>query len=338
MVPGVVQVGQTTLAVGLHVLPFDREVIIEYSGHLVPDGESCDDAGTPGTTPRAVAPTWIILNACTVGDGWVRLVEFGTGHVIEEVSATITKSSPVGRQSDPSVTVSRIATSKLVPGGSGHSFSVIVSGIESGPTYDLTTVALNRSSAAFNRDCDIFIEAEEITRAVTRNYTVYGCIPPGTTIWSYLDLNGVSLDSSEFPGPFVNVKPPTVSFKSSSYSVDEGSSATITVELSYESHALIRIPITVSNGTAESSDYTVDGLPRGRLTFDPLDTSESFTIEANQDSDYNDETVNLSFGTLPSTVSGTGSPSSATLTIDDDDDDPPPPPTPTQPRPRPRPQ
>ena len=127
---------------------------------------------------------------------------------------------------------------------------------------------------------------------------MYGCIPPGTTIWSYLDLNGISLASSDFPGPYVNVKPPTVSFSSSSYSVDEGSSATITVELSYESHALIRIPITVSNGSAESSDYTVKDLPGGRLTFSSLDTSESFTIEANQDTDDNDETVNLGFGSL----------------------------------------
>ena len=320
MVPGVVQVGQTTLAVGLHVLPFDLEVAIEYSEHFTPDGESCDDAGTSGSTPRAVAPTWVILNACTVGDGWVRLVESGTGSVIEEVSATITNSSAVRQQADPSVTVSGVTSSELVPGSSGDSFSVAVSGIESGPEYDLTTVALNGSSAAFNRACSIFTEAEEITRAVTRSYTVYGCIPPGTTIWSYLDLNGISLASSDFPGPYVNVKPPTVSFSSSSYSVDEGSSATITVELSYESHALIRIPITVSNGSAESSDYTVKDLPGGRLTFSSLDTSESFTIEANQDTDDNDETVNLGFGSLPDEVSGTGSTSSARLTIRDDDD------------------
>ena len=116
VVPGVVQVGQTTLAVGLHVLPFDLEVAIEYSGHFTPDGKSCDDAGKPGTTPRAVAPTWVILNACTVGDGWVRLVESGTSNVIEEVSATVTNSRSARQQTNASVTVSRIATSKLVPG------------------------------------------------------------------------------------------------------------------------------------------------------------------------------------------------------------------------------
>ena len=122
VVPGVVQVGQTTLAVGLHVLPFDLEVAIEYSGHFTPDGESCDDAGTPGSTPRAVAPTWVILNACTVGDGWVRLVESGTANVIEEVSATVTNSRGVRQQADPSVTVSGVTSSELVPGGLGRLF------------------------------------------------------------------------------------------------------------------------------------------------------------------------------------------------------------------------
>ena len=331
VVPGVVPVGQTTLAVGLHVLPLDLEVAIEYSGHFVPDGESCNDAGKTGSTPRAVAPTWITLNACTVGDGWVRLVESETSNVLEEVSATVTNTSTVRQQSDASVTVSGVTSSELVPGGSGDSFSVAVAGIESGPEYDLTTVALNGSSAAFNQACSIFTEAEEITKAVTRSYTVYGCIPPGTSIWSYLDLNGVSLASSEFPGPFVNVKDPTVSFSSSTYTVAEGDEVTISVDLSHESHALITVPVTVSNGTAESSDYDVNGLSNDSLTFSDGSTSESFTIEANQDFDDNDETVNLGFGTLPDSVAGTGSHSTATLTIDDDDDTPPPPPTPPAP-------
>ena len=108
VVPGVVQVGETTLAVGFHVLPFDLEVAIEYSGHFVPEGESCDDAGTPGSTTSAVAPTWIILKACTVGDGWVRLVESGTGHVIEEVSATVTSSRGVRGGSQASITVTDV--------------------------------------------------------------------------------------------------------------------------------------------------------------------------------------------------------------------------------------
>ena len=94
-----------------------------------------------------------------------------------EVSATVTNTSTVRQQSDASVTVSGVTSSELVPGGSGDSFSVAVAGIESGPEYDLTTVALNGSSAAFNQACSIFTEAEEITKAVTRSYTVYGCIP-----------------------------------------------------------------------------------------------------------------------------------------------------------------
>ncbi len=86
VVPGVVQVGQTTLAVGFHVDPIDEEVVIQYSEHFTPEGESCDSAGTAGATQAAVAPTWVTLNACTVGKGYVRMVESATGNIVPETS------------------------------------------------------------------------------------------------------------------------------------------------------------------------------------------------------------------------------------------------------------
>ena len=107
-----------------------------------------------------------------------------------------------------------------------------------------------------------------------------------------------------------------VRFSSSSYTVDEGESETIRVRLTGARNGKVVIPITV----AESDDYEVKGLSNGNLTFSAWDTSESFTIETDDDTDYEgDETVNIGFGDLPSSVSGAGSPSSATLTIEDDD-------------------
>ena len=322
--PGVVEVGQTALAVGLHVLPFDLEVKIEYSGHFIPEDDSCDDAGTPGATQSAVAPTWVTLNACAVGEGWARLVESDTGAVIETVNVTVIEPGATGRQTRPTVTVSGVTTTELTPGGSGDEFSVRVSELEIATGYELHTVALNDSSAAFDQACTDFKEIDDVIwRGATKTYTVYGCIPPSTSIWSWVeDEDDIVVASSDFPGPTVNVKDPTVSFSSSTHSVDEGDEATVTVELSYESHEFIKIPITVSNGTAESADYEVDGLSSdGELRFSPRVTSASFTIEAIDDTeDEDDETVNIGFGTLPSTVSGTGSPSTATLTIVDDDE------------------
>ncbi len=98
-----------------------------------------------------------------------------------------------------------------------------------------------------------------------------------------------------------------MSFGSSSYSVEEGSSITVTVELSHRSSHVIRVPIKMSGGTDQ------------RVAFTNRSTSGTFTINAKDDDDCDDETVNLSFGTLPSTVSRTPSPSGATVTIRDND-------------------
>ena len=322
VVPEVVQVGSTTLAVGLHIDPPDLEASIEYSEHFAQDGEPC--ISSPGATPRAFAPTWVTLKACRVGDGYVRLIAPGTGSVIEEVSVRVTHAAATGQAAPPSVTLSGVTSSRLRPGGTGDGFSVRVTGLGSAGDYVLHTVPLNGSSAAFDRGCSNFMLSDPVSgTSVTRSYTVYGCIPPGTRLWSYLDLNGATVSSSDLTeAPFVNVENPTASFSSSSYSVDEADEATITVDLSHQSHSPITVPITVSNGTAESGDYTVSGLSGGELRFASRDTSESFTITARHDDDTSNETVNIRFGSPLSNASA-GSPSSATLRILDDDTTPP---------------
>lgn len=253
--PGVVQMGQTTLAVGLHTLPRDLEVSIRYSGHFIPEDESCDDAGTPGATPSAVAPTWVTLNACAVGDGWARLVESNTGRVIEEVSVTVIEPGVIG-QAPATVSVSGVTSRELTPGGSGDDFSVRVSELEIATGYELHTVALNGSSAAFDQACTDFKEIDDVIwRGATKTYTVYGCVATGTYIWSWVEKeDGSVVANTGLHDHRVNVADPTVSFSSSTYSVDEGDEATITVKLSHKSAEPIFIPITVSNGTAESDD------------------------------------------------------------------------------------
>ena len=104
-----------------------------------------------------------------------------------------------------------------------------------------------------------------------------------------------------------------VTFSSGTYRVTEGSSVTITVNVSPAADRVLSIPISVTDGSAESDDYEVSGTP---LTFAIGDSTKTFTISANNDSDRDDETVNLAFGTLPDAVEG-GTPATATLTIDD---------------------
>ena len=109
----------------------------------------------------------------------------------------------------------------------------------------------------------------------------------------------------------------TVKFSDPSYSVDEGEDGVVTVELSGENCETLEIPVNITLGTAESTDFSVTGLSSGSLSFSARDTSESFTIETNEDMDCDDETINLSFGTLPDGVEE-GSPSTATFQINDD--------------------
>ena len=310
VVPGEVQMGQTVLAVGFHVVPFDLQVEIHYSGHFTPEGESCDNAGTAGSTQAAAAPTWVTLNACTVGDGYVRMVESATAKVIKNVSVTVTQPGVAGQQARTTVTISDLASTELVPRGSGDRFSVSVAGLEGHKEYNLHTVVLNSLSAAFNRGCTSFKVSDSIVglTSTIASHTVYGCVAPGNRLWSYVEeVGGRTIASTSITANPVNVKDPTISFSSSSYSVDEESSITIPVELSHRSSHVIRVPIKVSGSTDQ------------RVTFANRSTSGTFTYTAPDDSDCEDETVNLSFGTLPSTVSRTPSPSGATVTIRDND-------------------
>ena len=108
----------------------------------------------------------------------------------------------------------------------------------------------------------------------------------------------------------------SVSFSPGSQTVNEGSSATFTVTVDPAADRSLSIPISVTLGSAEASDYSVSGLTNGTLTFADTESSKTFTISTTKDSDRSDETVNLAFGQLPAAV-GTGTESTAQLTIND---------------------
>ena len=113
----------------------------------------------------------------------------------------------------------------------------------------------------------------------------------------------------------------TVDYGAATYTVTEGSSVDITVELSAEADRKLAVPITVTAGTAESGDYSVSGLTSGALAFVPGESSKTFEFSASRDNDGDDETVDLGFGSpLPTKVTeGTSATSHATsqVTIDD---------------------
>ena len=186
--PWTVQVGQTTLAVGFHVIPHETEVRIEYSKHFVPEGGLCDDASA-GATPVAVAPQWIYLTACSEGTGEVRLVVSDTGNVIEEVDVSITPAGPTGRQSPSSIAIS-VSPNRITVGG--ETTVRVDLELDASREYVLTTVLLNRPNAAFDRGCSDFEETDNIqgSASVRYSYTAYGCAIPGAGVWAYTTVGG----------------------------------------------------------------------------------------------------------------------------------------------------
>ena len=114
--------------------------------------------------------------------------------------------------------------------------------------------------------------------------------------------------------------PVTASYDASKYETDEGDTleVTVTLEGSFELET-VTLPL-VATGNAGATDADYLGVP-AELVFAPGETEKQFTITIVQDDlDDDDETVTLSFGTLPDTVKTGGEHETATITIQDDDD------------------
>ncbi len=110
----------------------------------------------------------------------------------------------------------------------------------------------------------------------------------------------------------------SVSFEQATYTVAEGDSVTVKVTLSADPERTVTIPISKANqGGASNGDYS--GVP-ANVTFNSGDTEKTFSFTATDDTvDDDDESVKLSFGSLPSRVSE-GSTDETTVSITDNDD------------------
>ena len=114
--------------------------------------------------------------------------------------------------------------------------------------------------------------------------------------------------------------PVTATFDAASYAADEGGSFEVTVTLGGPfQDRTVTLPLSVTdNGGATNADYS--GVPT-ELVFMPEETEKTFTLTVTDDSlDDDDESVTLSFGTLPDTVKEGGTNEQATIVINDDDD------------------
>ena len=116
------------------------------------------------------------------------------------------------------------------------------------------------------------------------------------------------------------VAPPvvTVQFGASDYTVDEGDSVSVEVELSSDPKSTITIPIeAMGEGGATSADYSVPT----SVTFNRGETTKTVTFTPTQDTvDDDDESVKLAFGTMPHSGVSAVTPTETTVSITDDDD------------------
>ena len=104
-----------------------------------------------------------------------------------------------------------------------------------------------------------------------------------------------------------------VSFGASAYSVVEGGSQTITVELDTDPERTVVIPI-IATSEGETSDSDYSGVPAS-LTFNSSQTSQTFDIAAVEDAlNESGEKLKLSFGALPA-VATAGDPAVATVSL-----------------------
>ena len=109
----------------------------------------------------------------------------------------------------------------------------------------------------------------------------------------------------------------TVYFGDSAYSVNEGGSVAVQVQLSADPERDLTIPLEATPGAGAETD---DFMAPTQVIFASGETSKSVTFTATEDTeDDDDETVELGFGALPDDVSE-GSPGTATVTIADNDD------------------
>ena len=137
-----------------------------------------------------------------------------------------------------------------------------------------------------------------------------------TTVNAFLGHTGVAVNASH---KVDGIRPAiTVGFELENYSVAEGDTVTVKVQLSEDPKREVVIPLTTTNQSGASSlDYS--GVPSS-VTFNSGQTEKSFTFSAAQDTvDDDRESVKLGFGSLPAGVSA-GARNEATVEIADNDD------------------
>ena len=174
------------------------------------------------------------------------------------------------------------------------------SGVPTSVTFNSTDTEKTFSFAAASDSVDDDGESVKLT---------FGTLPTGITAGT-TNESVVSITDDDVPAV-------TVSFEQGTYTVAEGSSTTVKVQLSVAPERTVTVPINKApQGGATTADYS--GVPTS-VTFNSTDTEKTFSFAAASDSvDDDGESVKLTFGTLPTGITA-GTTNESVVSITDDD-------------------
>ncbi len=295
----------------------DTEKTISFTAtvdNVDDDGESVDLGF--GTLPTGVSAGTTSTSSVSITDDDVPSVSVNYESASYSVDESDDTTTTDVNESQTTVTMTlsadpeRTVTIPITKTNQGGATSADYSGVPSSVVFNSgdTSRTFTFSAAADTIDDDG--ESVKLT---------FGTLPTGVSEGTTKETV-VSITDDDVPSVSVN-------YGSASYSVDESddpatmdvneSQTTVTMTLSADPERTVTIPITKTNqGGATSADYS--GVPSS-VVFHSGDTSRTFTFSAAADTiDDDGESVDLSFGTLPTGVAA-GATSTASVSINDDD-------------------
>ena len=289
----------------------------DYGG--VPANVTFSAGGNPG--PREQTFSVTTTDDRINDDGESLRLTFGT--LPGRVTSTSPSAATVSINDDDVAGVTLSETSlDIAEGGSGD-YTVVLT---SEPTADVTIesrapagsdLTVNPSSLTFTSgDWDspqtVAVSAADDNDFTDDTGTIRHRVTSGDSDYNNRSVGSVAvtvLDDEEVPV--------TVKFGSANYTVAEGGTVDVTVTLNRDPKRTVMIPIDTDNQNG-ASDADYRDVPSS-VTFDSGDTSVTFAVTAEQDSDDDDgESVRLSFGGLTGAVTAV-TPSASTISITDDD-------------------
>ena len=283
----------------------DGESVKLSFGATLPDGVS---AGTPATSAVTITDDDVPSVTVSFGSAAYTVAESDDSDTPDLTENTVEVT--VTLSADPERTVV-IPIEKINQGGAT---TADYSGVPQNVTFDSGDTS---KSFTFTAETDTVDDDGESVK-LSFGATLPDGVSAGTPATS-----AVTITDDDVPSV-------TVSFGSAAYTVAESddpdttdvaeNTVEVTVTLSADPERTVIIPIEKTNqGGATTADYS--GVPQN-VTFDSGDTSKSFTFTAAHDTvDDDGESVNLSFGALPTTpvtvTVGTTDETSVSITDDD---------------------